>query len=560
MKQQSNWQTRAGALFTPEKQAVAGARGVVAANHPLAAAAGVEMLAAGGNAIDAAIATLFTLSVVEPMMVGVFGAGWMNLRLADGTSIIVDNYATAPQAATPTLYMPVSTTWPDYMETVNRANKVGYLAAATPGTLKAWAEAIAQWGRLDLETVMQPAIRYASRGFRASQYLCDIITEAQADLARFPATAQTFLPNGRPPSKGELIVQPDLAAAYKTIADEGPDVFYGGALGQMLVDDIQKNGGILSLADLRGYQTIRRQPLKTVYRGHEVIAPAPPCAGGLHLLQILRLLEGYDVAALGFGTADGIHLLTECFKLVFADRAAYSGDPEKVDVPTEWLLSEAYAAQRRTGIDLRRAATPRAGIRPATEPATTTHVTVADGDGNIACLTQTINDTFGARVTVPGTGMLLNNCMALFDPHPGQPNSVAPGRRTISSMAPTIVLKEGRPLMALGTPGGARIFPSVAQAIINVLDHGMTLQEAVEAPRVWTQGQELEVESVVPDAVCDELTARGHKVLKVPRVAGGMNGVFFDQATNIISGVACWRADGSPVAIGGGPARAGVRF
>lgn len=560
MNRQADWRAHAGTRFSPEKQAVSGARGVVAANHPLATAAGLEMLAGGGNAIDAAIATLFTLSVVEPMMVGVFGAGWMNLRLADGSSVIVDNYATAPLAATPDLFTPLSATWPDYMETANRANKVGYLAAGTPGTLKAWVEAVEQWGRLDLETVMQPAIRHASRGFRASQYLCDIITEAAADLARFPATARTFLPNGRPPVLGDRIVQPDLAAAYTTIAQEGPAVLYGGALGQLLVDDIQQNGGILSLADLQSYRTIRRQPLSIVYRGHEVIVPEPPCAGGLHLLQILRLLEGYDVAALGFGTTDAIHLLAECFKIVFADRAAYVGDPDKVEVPVEWLLAESYAAQRRAGIDLHQAATPQPGRRLLTEPTTTTHVTVADADGNIACLTQTINDTFGARVTVPGTGILLNNCMALFDPHPGQPNSVAPGRRTISSMAPTIVLKDQRPLFALGTPGGARIFPSVAQAIINVLDHGMTLQEAVEAPRIWTQGQALEIEAAVPDAVCADLTARGHNVQKVTRVAGGMNGIVYDQATNLISGAACWRADGSPAALGSGPARPGVRF
>jgi len=227
--------------------------------------------------------------------------------------------------------------------------------------------------------------------------------------------------------------------------------------------------------------------------------------------------------------------------------------PAELPVPRE-VAPEALPAPRKFGDELIPAP------RPLTEPATTTHVTVADADGNIACLTQTINDTFGARVTVLGTGILLNNCMALFDPHPGQPNSVAPGRRTISSMAPTIVLKDQRPLFALGTPGGARIFPSVAQAIINVLDHGMTLQEAVEAPRVWTQGQALEIEAAVPDAVCADLTARGHNVQKVTRVAGGMNGIVYDQATNLISGAACWRADGSPVALGGGPARPGVRF
>src|SRR5688572_6585049 len=226
----SNWQTKAGTLFKPEKQPVSGSLGVVATNHPLGSAAGIEMLALGGNAIDAAIAALFALNVVEPMMTGIFGAGWMNLRLADGSSIIVDNYTTAPLAATPDLYRPISDTWPDYMETEGRQNVLGYLSVSTPGTLKAWAEAVAQWGRLDLETVMQPAIRYAERGFPASQYLHELIMEARADLARFPETGRTFLPGGQPPAVGSLIVQPELADSLRTIAQEGPAALYGGAL------------------------------------------------------------------------------------------------------------------------------------------------------------------------------------------------------------------------------------------------------------------------------------------------------------------------------------------
>jgi gamma-glutamyltranspeptidase/glutathione hydrolase len=547
-------------LFDTEKCTVSGTRGVVAANHPLAAAAGLEMLAMGGNAIDAAIATLFTLNVVEPMMVGLFGAGWTNMRRADGTYIILDNYSTAPAAATPDLYTPISDTWPDYMETAGRQNKLGYLAVGVPGTLKAWAELVGNYGRLDLETVMQAAIRHAERGFRASQYLHDLIGDNQADLAGCPEASHIFLPDGQPPAPGTLIRQPALAESLRTIAREGAAVLYGGSLGQAIVQGMRQHGGIMTIADLRTYRTIRRQPLTAPYRGYEVTLPAPPCSGGVHILQILRILEGVDVAGLGFGTADAIHVLAECCKIAFSDRATHVGDPASVTVPVDWLISDAYAATRRAGLDMSKATAAMPGIPPTVEAATTTHVTAADAEGNVVAMTQTLNNAFGAKVMAPGTGILLNNTMALFDPHAGRPNSVGPGKRTVSSMSPTIVTRAGEPFMALGAPGGVRIFPSVLQAIINVIDHGMSLQEAVEAPRVWTQGQELEVEAAIPPAVRDALTARGHHVVEVTAVAGGMNGIQFDAATGVLTGAACWRADGAPAALSGGPARPGVRF
>lgn len=558
MADQPGWRFRAGTLFETEKQSASGSRGVVVANNPIGSAAGAEILAIGGNAVDAAIAALFTLNVVEPQMVGLFGAGWINIRLADGATVILDNYAHAPAAAAPDMYRPVSDTWPDYMQTEGRKNKIGYLSVGVPGALKGWAEAVENWGRLDLKTVMQPAIRHAEHGFRVSQYLKDAILRQQQDMARFPGTARTFFPNGHPPETGDLILQPDLAASLRTITGEGPDVLYGGALGQTIVDDIQQNGGILTLEDLRAYRTVRREPTLTTYRGYELTLPPPPCASGVHIPQILNILEGFDTASLGFGTGDAIHLLAECFKIAFADRAAHLSDPAEIDVPVEWLISKAYAAKRRAGIDMERAVSPCPGVAPSPESASTTHVTAADAEGNIISITQTINEEFGSKVTVPGTGILLNNTMALFDPHPGRANSVASNKRMVSSNSPAIITRNGRPYMALGAPGGVRIFPSVVQAIVNVIDHGMTLQEAVEAPRVWTQGQHLEVESAVPHPVRSDLSARGHDILVVKTVAGGMNGVILDTGT--ITGAACWRADGAPIALSGGPVRPGVRF
>jgi gamma-glutamyltranspeptidase/glutathione hydrolase len=532
---------------------------MVVTNHPLGSAAGAEMLAMGGNAIDAAIAAVFALSVVEPAMVGPFGAGFINLRLANGEHHVVDNYSVAPAAARPDMYRPVSDSWPDYMQVEGLANRVGYLAVSVPGNLKAWCEALDRWGTFDLPTVMAAAIRYAEHGFPATRYLVDTITGNAEPLSRFPASAAVFLPEGAPPKPGQLIVRRDYAGSLKAIAAGGPSVLYGGPLGRAIVDDVQRNGGLITVADMEAYRTELRTPLRGTYRGLEVVVPPPACSGGTHLVQILNLLEGFDVASLGYGTPAYVHLLAECMDIAFADRFKYMGDPATVDMPIEWLTSKSYASERRREIRHDRATEHTAGRRPEAESPNTTHLTTADDAGNVVAMTQTINEAFGSRVTVPGTGILLNNNMQMFDPHPGHPNSVAPGRRQTSSMCPAIVERGGRPFLAIGTPGGLRIFPSVLQAIVNVVDHRMTLQEAVEAPRVWTQGQELEVEEGVGPGVREALERLGHTLKVVPRVAGGMNGIMFDQA-GVMTGAACWRADGAPNGMSGGDARPGASF
>jgi gamma-glutamyltranspeptidase/glutathione hydrolase len=532
---------------------------MVVTNHPLGSAAGAEMLAAGGNAVDAAIGALFALTVVEPMMVGIFGAGMTHLRLADGRHLVIDNYTTAPAAARPDMYRPVSDSWPDYLRAEGDVNLVGLLSVGVPGTLKAWAEAVARFGRLDLETVMQPAIRHAERGFRATPYLVEAVKETAPDLARFPETARTFLPGGVPIKPGDLIAMPEYAATLRLIAAKGPGVLYGGDLGATVVDYMRRDGGIVTLEDLARYETIERQPVRGRYRGFEITGAPPPTAGGLHLIEMLNVLEGFDPRALGFGTAEYFHLIAEVLKIGFADRNACTGDPAFVDIPVERLLSREHAAARRAQIRADRAGEYGAAPGVPAGSAHTTHVTTADADGNVVAMTQTINNLFGSKATVPGTGVILNNTMALFDPHPGTPASVAPGKRVTSSMAPTIVLRDGRPVWALGLPGGVRIFTSVFQAVVNLIDHGMTLQEAVEAPRIWSQGQELEVEQDIPAAVRDALGARGHRVVAVGGVAGGMNAVAL-AADGTLEGAACWRADGTPIGVSGGLARPGSRF
>ena len=555
------WRERAGSPFETHKSDAVGSKGMVTSNHPIASTAGAEMLALGGNAVDAAIATAFALTVVEPPMVGIFGSGHVILYTGSAESLHVDNYGVAPAAATPDMYDPVSDTWPDYLETSGQQNRVGYRAVAVPGNLKGWCLLEDRYGRLGLDRVIQPAIRYAASGFPASSYLIGIIAECRDDLARFEASREIFLPGGGPPRPGDQIVRSDYARTLERIAGTGAEVLYDGELGETVVADMEANGGIVTMDDLRSYDVIERSPVRGTYRGYEIVAVGPTSSGGTHIIQILNLLESFDVLGMGFGTADSVHLLAECLKIAFADRDVHMGDPAYMDVPLEGLMSKEYAALRRGEIDMERAGSPGAG-RPNThegESADTTHFTVADDEGNLVCMTQTIHSAFGSRVTVPGTGIMLNNNMYIFDPHPGHANSVAPGKRMLSSMSPTIVLKDGRPFIALGTPGGTRIFGAVLQAIVNVIDHGMTLQEAVEAPRAWTQGQELEVEGGVAPAVRKELAGRGHTVVVVPSVAGGMNGVMYDHGAGVIRGAACWRADGSPVGLSGGPARTGDR-
>ena len=560
----TDWRATPGTTFDTYKQAATGSNGLVVTNHPLGSSAGLEMLAMGGNAVDAAIASIFALSVVEPMMVGPLGGGYINVAMADGTALCIDNYSLAPSAATADMYTPVSDTWPDYLLTENRESQVGRLAVGVPGNLKAWDEVHALHGRLDWAAVVAPAIRYARFGFRCTDYLSQFAREHASDIALFADTAKTFQPNGTPLRPGDLILQPEFAESLALIADERSKALYDGALGRALADDMDNNGGLISTQDLAAYTTIHNQPVTGQYRGHTIAGPPPGNSGITLMIEMLNILEGFDIGSMGYGTVESCHLLIETLKIAFADRFAYLGDPATVDIPLEWLTSKAYAESRRPDIDPTVASQPAPGAPERGsrrgESSYTTHLTVADADGNMVSMTQTINELFGSKVTVPGTGMLLNNTQAMFDPHPGHPNSVAPNKRVVSSMAPVIVSKGDKPWLGMGTPGGVRIFPTVMQGLVNVIDHGMSLQEAVEAPRLWTQGQTVELEAAYAESVGDGLAALGHDIGVVANVAGGMNAVIIDHEAGCMTGAACWRADGTPAALAGGTARAEAGF
>ena len=544
--------------FVCEKQSATGSRGVVVTNHPLASAVGAEILLGGGNAIDAAVASFFALSVVEPMMVGVLGGGMAHIRLADGRHTVIDALGTAPLRATPAMYVPTGTDLPSYRDTKDRANQAGALAVAVPGALRGWCDALARHGTIALADAIAPAIRLAENGFAASDYLVDCVTDSAADLARDPALAALFLPGGAPLATGARIRQPLLAQSLRLIAAEGPGALYGGALGQALAAYMAHAGGLIDGHDLAAYRTVARDPVAGTYRGYEIVGPPPPSSAGVHIVQMLNLLEAHDIGKMGFGSADATHLLAEAMRIAFADRAVATADPAFVEVPVEKLISKTYAAERGQQIRLEASQNWGPGLA-AGESANTTHVTVADAAGNVVASTQTLNGIFGACVQIPGTGLTANNYMHNFDPHPGLALSIEPGKRVYTSMAPMMALYQGKVAFALGLPGALRIFPSALQAIVNLIDHGMTLQEAVEAPRVWTEGGVLELEPGIADAVADDLARRGHRLARVRRIAGGMGAVAF-AADGTMTGAACWRADGTPVAIAGGNARAGVRF
>ena len=553
-----NWRDRTATTFECRKKPAAGSRGMVVSNHPLASAAGAEMLAAGVNAVDAAIATLFTLTVVEPMMVGIIGGGMAHVRTSDGSHRFIDGQSTVPSMVKPDTYRSKPGSARDVFDTVDDENLTGPKAVAVPGSLKAWCETLRRFGTMSLADVMQPAIKHAARGYLATPYLHECIRDGASEMLRDKPISAIYLPKGEPLKPGERVVQAEYAETLTAISTHGEDALYHGPLGDILVDYMTRHGGFIRKEDLTSYKTVERLPIRCDYRGWEILGPPPPAASGVHITQMLNILEGFDIRALGFGTPETVHLLAEVLKIAFADREAASGDPDYINVPVERLTSKDYARERRDALDLSHARKWGAGVEQL-ESACTTHMTAADAFGNVVASTQTINNLFGAKLLIPGLGTVPNNYMNLFDPRPGHALSLSPGKRVTTSMSPMMALRNGKLVYALGLPGGKRIFPSAMQALINLIDHGMSLQEAVEAPRVWTEGNALEVEQAIPESVRARLRAMGHQIVEMGTVAGGMNAIRFGE-DGMFSGAACWRADGTPVAIAGGHAEAGVRF
>ncbi|CAN5558793.1 gamma-glutamyltransferase [soil metagenome] len=493
---------------------------VVTAQH-LATRVGVDVLRQGGNAIDAAVAVGYALAVVYPAAGNLGGGGFMTLQLADGRKTFLDFREKAPLAATPDMYLDAAG------NVIKGLSTRGHLAVAVPGTVSGLEFARTRYGTMARQRLIAPAIALAEGGFRLEQGDIDMLGSATADFEKDAAIGAIFLNRGRAFGVGERLVQKDLATTLRAISRRGPDGFYKGAVGAAIVASSQSGKGILTQADLDRYATRELAPIECDYRGYRVVSAPPPSSGGLIVCEILNILEGYPLRDLGYRSAEAMHYQIEAMRHAYVDRNSYLGDPDFVANPVSRLLDKAYAARIRTAIDPQKAAISSElmpGVSPH-EGSNTTHYSIVDRWGNAVSVTYTLNDWFGARVMAAGTGVLLNNEMDDFTSKPGVPNlyglvqgeanAIAPGKRPLSSMSPTILAKDGKPVMVLGTPGGSRIITAVLLTILNAVDYGMNVQEAVDAPRFHQQWQP-EVTNVEPYALSPDtrklLLGMGHKL------------------------------------------------
>ncbi|MEX2157768.1 MAG: gamma-glutamyltransferase [Gemmatimonadales bacterium] len=489
------------ATWTLEPAPVTAPNAMVVTAHPLASQVGVDILRQGGNAIDAAVAVGFALAVVLPDAGNIGGGGFIVHRSAAGAVQALDYREMAPGGASRDMYL-------DSAGNVTELGLTGHLASGVPGSVAGLYEAWKQHGSLPWGTLVAPAVRLAGDGHLIDEERHEDILADTARLALFPASASQFLPGGQPPAVGALWTQPDLARTLQLISDSGPSVFYQGQIADLIVAEMQRGaggaggageagGGLITKSDLRRYQPKWRTPIQLSYRGYTIYSMPPASSGGVTMGEILNIMEGYDTLP-AFGTAPYVHLLTEAMRRAFMDRNRWLGDPDFVRMPLERLLSKSYAAQLRGQIDPGHATPTPVQAASGSGGMHTTHYSIVDAQGNAASVTTTLNDGFGSAVTVTGGGFLLNNEMDDFTSAPGKPNmyglvqgeanAIAPGKRMLSAMTPSIVLdRSGQLFMVVGTPGGPTIITTVAQVVLNVLDQGMTLEEAVAAPRTHHQ-------------------------------------------------------------------------
>lgn len=474
--------------------AVEARNGMVVTSQYLATQVGVDILKMGGNAIDAAVAVGYAQAVVNPCCGNIGGGGFMTIHLADGRDTFINFRETAPAGASRDMYLDAKG------ELIKGASLYGYRAVATPGTVMGMDTALRKYGRLSRQDVMAPAIRLARDGFVLTRADTDILDTSTDMFRRDPEAARVFLrADGTPLQPGDRLVQADLARTLQAIADAGPDAFYKGRIPAAVEQASMRGGGVIRAADFAAYKIAETAPVTCNYRGYVFVSAPPPSSGGTTLCQILNILSGYDLRAMGYGSAQSVHVMTEAMRHAYMDRNTYLGDPAFVDNPLGRLLSKSYAAAIREKIAADRA-TPSAQVVPGAAPhekTETTHYSIVDKDGNAVSTTYTVNGRFGAGVIAPGTGFFLNDEMDdfttklgaqnLFGLVQGATNAIAPGKRPLSSMAPTLVTRNGKTYMVLGSPGGSRIITITLETAINVIDHGMAPQEAVDAPRIHHQ-------------------------------------------------------------------------
>ncbi|HEV2108225.1 MAG TPA: gamma-glutamyltransferase [Thermomicrobiales bacterium] len=530
-------------LFERTEAVVPAGGGMVAAKTATAAEAGAAVLRDGGNAVDAAVAAAFAAGVAEPWMNGVGGGGFMVVQLPDQDPAVVEYPMVAPAGAEPDMFplsgAPADTALFGWPSVVDQANIHGHRAVAIPGTVAGLSLALERFGTRSLAEMMAPAIQLAEEGVAVTWHTTLTIARDLGTLQRYPATADIFLDGARNPpvtidqASPTMLKQLDLAGTLKTIAQEGPRAFYEGAIAQEIANYLAENDAPLSQRDLSAYEATVSSPVTARYRGHEILTVGGG-SGGTSLIQAMMMLAELDIAQLEHNTPEALHMVAQVFRMAFADRFAYLADPAAIDVPLEALLSPEYARERAAMLSSNRMGSPMAGTRerlgvshqlapsvPEYTSGSTTHLSVIDGNGGAVSLTQTLLALWGSRVVVPGTGILLNNGMMWFDPEPGRPNSIAGGKRPLSNMAPVVVTKDGRTVASLGASGGRRIMNCNAQLVMNLLDHGLSMQPAISAPRIDASTRDLYVSSRIPETTTAALQALGHPIQRRVEGPGG---------------------------------------
>lgn len=525
------------------RRQVVAKNGMVSAAHPLAAEAGRRILYRGGNAIDAAVAMAFAISVVEPFASGLGGGGYAVIHLnSSKQTVFVDYQSTAPGLSQSDMYMEDPS-----------SKSTGLLSTMTPGYLAGLTTMLSNFGTLSLAEVLDSSIKYAEAGFRVTPYFSKVIKSNYKKLLSDSAASQYFLKNGRPFKAGEHFSNPDLAKTLCSIAVQGEDFFYRGEISQRIEAMMLTRGGLMRQSDMATIEPVLRPPISLDYRGFQIKSSAPTSSGGITIAMILNMLEQYDLRKLGHNSERSLHLWAEAARRAYADRASYIGDPAFVQPPIRGLLSKEFAKERMLHFDPAKATLPEKGDPyPYNESPSTTHLSVIDGNGNAVAITQTLCAFFGNGVAVPGFGFMLNNQGEAWFVDPKAMNGVAPYKRPLSSMSPTVVLHNGKPFLCLGSPGSRRIITTTAQVISNVIDHGMSLQEAIEAPRFYADGPRFAVEGRVKASVVAALQELGHSVEAkgaYDDYFGGVNAVMYDSVRNMFFGGADPRRDGYAVGL-----------
>lgn len=544
-------------LLGASKKPLRAKHGIVVAADPLAAQAGLEILKAGGNAVDAAVAVGFALAVTYPAAGNIGGGGFMNIRMANGKSVTIDYREKAPGKAYRDMYLDSAGNF------LPNKSQYGHLAVGVPGSVAGMLLGLEKFGTLDRKKVIAPAYKLAADGFSLLPELAEDLQWGIKGFSPFPGSMKSFTKNGTPYKEGELWKQPDLAKTLQRIMEKGRDGFYKGETAKLIVEEMKRGHGLISLDDLANYHAALRKPITGTYRGYEIISMPPPSSGGIALLQLLNILEGYNLKSYGQNSANTVQRYIEAMRRVYADRAEFLGDPDYYKVPVKWLTSKDYAAVRRATIDTLHA-TPSAqvshGTKPPHEPDETTHYSVVDQWGNCVSVTTTLNGGFGSHVAVEGAGFLLNNEMDDFSAKPGVPNmfgalgnianEIQPNKRMLSSMTPTIILKDGKPFMVIGTPGGTTIITTVMQVICNVIDFGMNIQEAIDAPRIhqqWSPDSTYYEKRGLSFDTVEKLKAMGQTMIERRGTSGLAEGIIIDAEKGIYYGASDPRGYGAAV-------------